>query len=359
MEEVPAGALRLTFSQGDDRSPAWSASGDSILYVAEGFGDLARSSGVIVSIPRGGGDIQTALPVVQPERSTSPALLAPAVEPGSGRIAYAQVLFVPGVCITETTSCDAADTIPAAPTLQLGRLRVRTPGSVTPADQDPTLPLAWEGVTFDDSQRPFGLPGVWVTHLYPFQERYNATGLLPSRASWEPGGARLVTSDGLRLLLWIPGEAEASPVPGTDLGTSPAWSPDGSAIAYAATVLGPQQRTSCQHLAAGSTGLIVVCVEDRTQWGPGRSVIRVISPTGGEPVELVEGVDPAWGPDGDWIYYGRDDGIWRVRPGGGVFERVPDTEGGSEPAVSPDGRSLAFTRRGEDGKGDIWVVPLP
>ena len=34
-------------------------------------------------------------------------------------------------------------------------------------------------------------------------------------------------------------------------------------------------------------------------------------------------------------------------------------EGGTEPAVSPDGTKLAFTKRGGDGKGDIWVVPLP
>ena len=124
-------------------------------------------------------------------------------------------------------------------------------------------------------------------------------------------------------------------------------------------MLGSEQRTSCEHLAFGPIGAIVVCVEDRTQWAPGRSVIRVVPPSGGDPLELAEGFDPAWAPDGAWIYYSRDDAIWRTRPDGGVFERIAGTEGGSQPAVSRDGRALAFTRRGEDGKGDIWVVPLP
>jgi hypothetical protein len=103
----------------------------------------------------------------------------------------------------------------------------------------------------------------------------------------------------------------------------------------------------------------VVCVEERTQWPIGRAVVVVISATGGEELDLVEGTDPAWSPDGEWVYVARPDGIWRVAATGGVLGRVDGTEGGSQPAASPDGKALAFTKRGEDGKGDIWVVPLP
>jgi hypothetical protein len=356
---VPPGPRQLTFSPGDDRSPAWSLDGDSILYVAEGFGDLARSDGVLVMIPRESGSIRTALPTVQPERATAPALLAPAVEPGTGRIAYAQLLLSQGVCTGDFASCDAADSLPAAPQLQTGWLRVRSPGATTPADQDPTLPLTFDGVEFDESRRPFGLPGVWVTRLHPFQRRYNEEGILPSRPSWDPAGGRLVTSDGAGLWIWRPGDASASFVPGAEDASSPAWSPDGTRIAYTGHVLGPELRTTCQRLAVGQTGLIVVCVEDRTQWAPGREVIQVIPAAGGAPIELADGIDPAWSPDGAWVFYARPDGIWRAAAEGGVFERIEGTEGGTEPAVSPDGSEVAFTRRGEDGKGDIWVVPLP
>ena len=358
-EEIPPGARQLTFNPGDDRSPAWSIGGDSVLYVAEGFADLARSDGVLVSIPREGGTAETVFPLVQPERATAPELLAPAVEPGTGRIAYAQLLHLQGVCTGQATSCDATNSLPAPPVLQLGRLRVRTPGATTPADEDPTLSLTFDGVEFDNSRHPFGLTGVWITRLHQFQRRYNEVKLLPARPSWAPDGGRLVTSDGLQLLLWSPGEASATPIPGTDDASSPAWSPDGTTIAFTRFDRGPEFRTTCQHLSFGPTGTIVVCVEERTQWLTGRAVVLVVPPAGGEPLELLDGMDPAWSPDGEWVYVARPDGIWRVAASGGVLGRVEGTTGGTEPAVSPDGTELAFTRRGDDGKGDIWVVPLP
>lgn len=359
-EEIPPGPRRLTFSPGDDRSPAWSIGSDSVLYVAEGYGDLARSEGVLAWVAVEGGSVSPAFPILQPARTTAPALLQPAVEPGTGRIAYLQYLQAQGVCEAEFTSCDATGgPPPPPPQLQFGRLRVRMPGATTPADEDPTLPLAFDGVTFDGSRHPSGLPGVWVTRLHPFQERFNAVGTLPGRPAWEPGGGRIATSDGLRLLVWEPGGAAAAPIAGTEEGTSPAWSPDGASIAFARLDRGPEFRTTCQRFQDGTNGPVLSCIEERTAWLPGRSVVAVVPATGGEAIELVEGADPAWSPDGAWIYVVRPDGIWRVAADGSVLARVEGTDGGTEPAPSPDGKALAFTRRGEDGKGDIWVVPLP
>jgi len=357
-ETVP-GVRRLTFSPGDDRSPAWSTGGDSIFYVTEGYGDLARSTGVLVSIPREGGFAESVFPILQPARASAPPVLTPAVDPGSGRIAYAQLLQIEGVCAADSTSCDATDSASAPPRLQIGRLRVRVPGAPTPADQDATLPLSFDGVSFDDSRHPFDLAGVWITSLHPFQRRFNDEGFLPVRPSWDPTGDRLVTSDGLGLWLWRPGEAAATQVPGTYDASSPAWSPDGRSIAFTRYERGPEFRTTCQRFSAGSKGPALVCVEERTEWLSGRALVSVIPVAGGVAVDLVEGTDPAWSPDGEWIYYARPDGIWRIRPDGGVLERIVGTAGGSEPAASPDGAELAFTKRGEDGKGDIWVAPLP
>ena len=303
--------------------------------------------------------MHTVFPTVQPERGTAPALLAPAVEPGSGRIVYAQLFLAQGGCTGDATTCDPTADLPAPPRLQAGRLRVRAPGATEPAAQDPTLSLSFDGVTFDDSQHPVGLPGVWITHLHPFQRRFNDEGLLPVRPSWDPIGGRLVTSDGLGLLLWRPGEATATSIPGTEDGSSPAWSPDRMSIAFTRLERGAELRTTCQHLSFGPTGTVVACIEDRTQWPIGRAMILLVSPVGGTPVELAEGTEPAWSPDGARVYFARQDGIWRIAAAGGAPERLPGTEAGGQPAVSPDGTELAFTRIGEDGKGDIWVVPLP
>jgi Tol biopolymer transport system component len=37
---------------------------------------------------------------------------------------------------------------------------------------------------------------------------------------------------------------------------------------------------------------------------------------------------------------------------------VPGTQGGREPAVSPDGQHLAFAKQSEGDDYDIWVVSL-
>ena len=89
-----------------------------------------------------------------------------------------------------------------------------------------------------------------------------------------------------------------------------------------------------------------------------RSLVVLVAPDGGTPIELAEGLDPAWSPDGEWVFFSRTDGIWRVRATGSDPVRIPETEGGTQPAVSPDGSELAFTRSDAAGKGDIWVVPL-
>lgn len=357
--DLPTGARQLTFNVGDDRSPAWSADGESIIYVAEGFGDLARSEGVLVSIPRGGGSTATVFPLVQPQHSPAPAILLPALDTTLHRVAYVQLLSTGGsVCSGEATSCDAAGELDDPPSLGEARIRVRAIGAGTPSDEDPTLELDFDGVEFDSSRHPFDLPGVWVTRLHPFQRRFNEVGSLPARPAWDPLARRLVTSDGLRLLLWTPGTPAGTPIDGTEEGSSPAWSPDGSRIAFTRLDRGPELQITCEHIATGTAGQFVACVEERTQWPIARSMIVLVRPEGGPGDDLIEGMEPAWSPDGVWIFFSRSDGIWRIRVAGGSAERVPGTDGAVQPAVSPDGTELAFTLRDAAGKGDIWVVPL-
>ncbi len=359
--ESPGPAPRqLSFSPGDDRSPAWSASGDSVLYVAEGFGDLARSDAVLVSVPRTGGVATAVFPLLQPDGVPAPAILAPAVDTASGRVAFAQLLSAGGsVCSADATSCEPTGFLPPPPRLRLGRVRVRLPGASATAPDEPVLPLEFDGVEFDATRELFGVTGVWVTRLHPFQRRFKERDELPFRASWEPGGGRLVTSDGLRLLLWTPGQPASVPVPGTEDGSSPTWSPDGSRIAYTWLERGPEGGASCQHFLDSSKGGGIACVEERTSWPIARFVVAAVPAEGGTRIELAEGRDPAWSPDGGWIYFVRPDGVWRMPAGGGTATFVPGTEGGTQPAVAPNGGELAFTRRTAGGARNVWVVGVP
>ena len=113
----------------------------------------------------------------------------------------------------------------------------------------------------------------------------------------------------------------------------PAISPDGTMIAY----------TSDE---AGSRDL----------W--------LVRPDGGEPLALTDDAasetDPAWFPDGSAIAYVSDrDGtpaIWRISTlGGSSVKLVSDA---ADPAISPDGTRIAFSRAGPDGLPRIVVAPL-
>jgi dipeptidyl aminopeptidase/acylaminoacyl peptidase len=78
---------------------------------------------------------------------------------------------------------------------------------------------------------------------------------------------------------------------------------------------------------------------------------------------VVEGFDPAWSPDGAWIAYrfGRGlshggevlvlRGLALVRPDGSGFRQL--TRLGGDPSWSPDGRRIAFTQLA--GPGDIFT----
>jgi len=126
----------------------------------------------------------------------------------------------------------------------------------------------------------------------------------------------------------------------------PTWSPDGSQIAF----------------ARRGSGDIYVMGDD------GSDVHRISDP-------LAEEAEPAWSPDGEWIAYVRRASgtaiqeVWLVRPDG--TERHALTSQGAKtftPAWSPDGARIVFSSNrdsdfyelytiGVDGKGLGSVAP--
>jgi Tol biopolymer transport system component/tRNA A-37 threonylcarbamoyl transferase component Bud32 len=113
----------------------------------------------------------------------------------------------------------------------------------------------------------------------------------------------------------------------------PSMSPDGTMVAYTSD-------------AAGNPDL----------W--------IIRADGGDPLQLTHDAaadtDPVWLSDGSAIAFVSDrDGapaIWQIPPlGGSAVKLVPDA---ADPAISPDGSRIAFSRPGPDGSPRIAVAPL-
>jgi Tol biopolymer transport system component len=163
----------------------------------------------------------------------------------------------------------------------------------------------------------------------------------------------------------------------------PQYSPDGKRIAFYSNRGGSAQIWTAN--ADGSqatplTSLDPLATTGTPRWSPdglwiafdsnsGRSSeggsyhVYLVRADGGKPRAVTSGnasnFSAAWSPDGRWIYFSSNrsgqEQIWRVPPEGGEAEQVTHDRGAG-PAISPDGRSLYFTR-GEGAEG-LWRMEL-
>jgi Tol biopolymer transport system component len=219
-------------------------------------------------------------------------------------------------------------------------------------------------------------------HYAPVFE-YQATGK-PARRQQIPWRLLLAAGSSLLVLVivwwWVYArrsfrlgeQRRISTFPGSHTGAS--FSPDGSMVAFVSKTDGGAAEVWVKNLSHGDPLPVTKDGEtdaSRPRWSPQNDQIVFerkgqgiwsVPPLGGPARRIIEqGGGPDLFPDGGQIVFVKGQEIWIARADGSGQQSVRGLPKSgwstTTPAVSPDGRWIAFFRREAGPKGDLWVIP--
>ncbi len=230
---------------------------------------------------------------------------------------------------------------------------------------------------------------LWVMNADGSKNRFLVKG---SAARWSPDGTRIAyLADGEPkgtqvFVRWMDAEGATTQVTRVEKSPSSlAWSPDGNSVAF--LMLLPKKDTWNIKLPARPEGakwtenprIIERLVYRRDRTGfleEGYRHVFVVPATGGTPRQVTSGeydygggfggATPSWTPDGreilvsslrkdDWEYEWRESEIYAVNVENKAIRQLTSRKGpDSNPAVSPDGKWVAYT--GYDWTDDTYIT---
>lgn len=351
---------RLTFNPRPDHAPVWAVNGDSIYYNAATYPGLATTEGMLLAVPRRGGTATMIMTPVQTGQVRQPWLAGLALSADGGSAAFLEVTdhklseFDQIVCPFAPPPAPSIDTLGTNAFLRGAILRVRKLNSASASD-DARLTIQFAGRTYNANNQLVAITA------HPFHRLFDIEGVPFFRPSFSPDGLRVVFSDGLNLRLWTIGQGTAAAIPNTDDGIMPAWSPDGTLIAFSKPRRGGTQRVGCQGRLNGV--VLPLATPQKTIYTPisrEEASLFVIRPDGTGLRALGEGDSPAWSSDSKTVVAHRLLALHRINIDTGLSTAIPNTTDSFEAALSRDNKLLSFARRTLSSRNefigyyDIW-----